>query len=998
MPPVDLSQLESMIDTPEKARKVKAVLDAFDPGAMGPEDQAAYKLTQRAVRRWVNPDPTAAGRPGAGVYNTPRGPNDTITATKERRLAPPPTAKGDPAGNNTATLVEHGKAALRGLGDLVGMPGSMEEVKQGFDIRNPKSALKLAFPPAAPAIDMAEGQIESFRKGRKEDSALDTAAAFVPMAPAAVETTRNIAAPVKTIAQGKPVPRDQALAATRSGTAAVATLASAHPAVGRKVSTRAKKSAAAHETKRTKLYEQDIPDEINRRLTPYVDDIDIRLKRGDNPGATIYDASKQGKDLLDVNVAKAEKAAQHEATQQRLADTDMQFTVPENLFIDAVAGTTMEKMVAAVGDNPTSNPALRQIIDRTRQTGTLSPGDYQTLRDMATGNYEIGINKKTGEPIMGVVAMPPALRETIGYIERVRAEHGGRLELTPAEINQIKATRYRDIPDKEFLKQADDASKGMAAIRRDQATGLRALLDKVTTGPDGVSPISEMNRRYADLSAATDAAEGLKVAPRLEAPLANTVMASSTGIGSLGAVGGMGVFTLLGMDPGIGAALGGMTGIPIGAVAARSIRDVALSPRTGVKMAGVKERIARARGYQPPVKTTPRGPSGPPAGGSVGAPPTPPTTTPPSTPKPTKTVSGPLQYTKPKPEPGPIERHASDIKRRDAIIESAAEEAVNNRNANVVLREVSEQRAAKTPSAPPPSRFGNQDISTEPSVVTAQSVEKKQKPAAPPVSANPLEQPVKGDWRQVKRDVRPKVEPKVTPVDPAAMTTEQLNQKVAEWTEGLGNAKRLNDTKRVKWYEGKIAAAKSELAKGEDRAVAAPVSTEKPHTAAPQQPVADPLAQFDDFDNMDVDALIDARTAAQAELDAAKTPADKKKLSALTTAIQRGLEKKDGAGAVTGNKAGATLATLGDITKPRQQTLRPAKSATSDPRREPKPTYQSKGLQKFDEHSGVRKGGFVRDRDGRKLEVTDIVAYSNGTVYVSTPNGQVPIDKVRPVK
>ena len=81
--------LESLIDTPEKARAAKQYLDGVDPSSLSPEDRQGYLSAQRALQRWVNPAPTS---PDRSIYLKPRTPGDVIS----KQVSRPPVASSKP--------------------------------------------------------------------------------------------------------------------------------------------------------------------------------------------------------------------------------------------------------------------------------------------------------------------------------------------------------------------------------------------------------------------------------------------------------------------------------------------------------------------------------------------------------------------------------------------------------------------------------------------------------------------------------------------------------------------------------------------------------------------------------------------------------------------------------------------------------------------------------------------------------------------------------------
>lgn len=1052
--PIDQNALMSLIDTPEKARKAKEYLATVDRTTLSPEMRRAYGDTQNFLReRWASPTGDVYQKPrmpgdaisriGARNVAPPPSQSGDPTGTPDPTLGEH-TVAGLRGVADLVGLPTSREEVTRNMQRSIGMPVHMvadligsgrDMYKRGVEEDSTFKRVAAFVPMAPPLVTMGENistpAVKAARGGpatREETLAATRSGASALVGLATVPKSaryanvpgNRILDPARTIAKaeaqaGRTVSKavdkisrkydpkvvknarvlageaqlqleelragnrkpagpptrahsygDDVFGAMDDAPPAPSLQSQARLAITQSDRAIGTAREATRMAKREKIYRQDIPDDINRRLDPFVENLPARLKRGDDVGGVAFDTYKKTGIPDNPQMIQAEKVAQHEATQARLQQPDMDFPIPEEAVINAVAGDALKKMVAPIGDAPTVNPVLRDIVARYKQTGQVNLDDYATLRDMATGNYVVEYNPRTGEPVMGSVPMPQALAETIGYIERLRREHGGQLPRTPLEINKVKAERYQEINDRTFGKEITEADKTLAGIHRGQAAGLRNLVDEVTAGPDGRSPISELNSRYASLAALEEGITNFELAKRTSNPLPPIMMGGNN------------------LNP----VKSGLTGIGLSTIIPRSIRNWVKSPDAGRIRGLVREQTAVMRGLQPPPPIRPaQGPAAPPsfdpgaitpARGTV-PPAPPPKSAPPSsgrksgapaaagTPdyqalgreaftyarngnlkklealwkehgtklkstmrksdvawvedklkrraekasaKPTDKVAGP---------PDRKKQRTEDLARREALVGEVAD-SVLAEGANKALKEIAATRkAATSPAGPIPGSAAEALGQT-----------------------TPLETVSRGDWRQVKQ-APPPVERTIKPVDPAAMTPDQLTAKITEWTDSRKNAQRMGDRKRAAYYDKLISDATDTLTgiKGEpaSEVIAPPAKSE----TAPTDSILD---QFDDFDNVPEEA----------------------------------------------------------ITPPITKTAKPPKSPKprvtpgSDPRSEPKVSYQapSGGLQKFSEHTGVRKGGFVR-ANGVKTEVLDITGFGDGRVVVKTALGNFSIDKVKAV-
>lgn len=601
---------------------IKKLDETHNIGGMSPEEAQVYAEVRKLVSPWMG-----TGMQGQSVvYQEPRSEGDALSGIEQRQMVTPETALGDPNRGNNATLGDLGIAAGEGIADLFGVPTSVQDLKDTYT-----DPMTLFGPPIKGASDLVKSAANSWNRGSqaksKSERVVRKAASLVPMGPTVVDAGYNIAAPMRAVSEGRPPTKDENINAVRSGSSAITALALAHPKVEAALGTKLKSHTEARKLKGEKVYNETAPRDLNTRFAPYVDDLETRIARGENPGKTAHEI--WGSEFpTDPEIVKAEKVKQHEDVQARLQEPDMQFEVPEDHVINAITKDVMDRMVAEVGDDINAHPKLKELVERTKQNGALSLDDYDTLKKMATGKFDAkaaappakeppvkGKGKAPKQPKAPRATLPARLRETVGFIERVRAENGG-LDLTPAQLNEIKSQRYNQIKDSSFTKDMSEADKTANAIKREQAHGLRKLVDQVTQGDDKRSPITEGNRRYAELSTIEEVVKRRKLEPDVTPPIGQAVMASPGHMG-LGGIAGASVAPFIGVDPALGFAAGSVM-LPVGAAAARSVRDFIRSPKTGARLASARKFFAVRPEDVPPATgpTTPPEfePLGPPRG------------------------------------------------------------------------------------------------------------------------------------------------------------------------------------------------------------------------------------------------------------------------------------------------------------------------------------------------------------------------------------------------
>lgn len=663
--------LKNLIDSPQKARLVKKVLDSTDITTLSSEDRQGYNLARQALTRWVNPMPKS---PDADVYTYPREAGDVINSQMSRDTVTEATP--DDFRTSDPSFGEHVGAGIKGLVDMVvgaaNIPTTGDEWKQA--LRPSELLLRGVTGPLHPLVQ--QGRISK----QKADAGVSLDASDIPIAgPMIVDPVKKLSRPSRAVfGENRPPTREESLEATRSGTALATTLAltpksvryaeaggfnpildpkrtaarniaraeTQVPKLTDKVRRRhdPKYAGRAHEAadvadalaadvrptalaqtgsqarartavrmsdaavgtgkaalkmaKSERVFEHNAPNKINKRLDKVLDDLPNRLARGDNPGAEALRPDRYRRTGLPRNpeMIKADKLKVHEETQARLQQPDMQsIAVPEDVTINYVMRDSLKKAHALVGDNPKSNLHLRDIVERTNRTGQLTVEDYNVLRDMTDGNYITGYTK-TGEPIMQPIEMPQMLSDSIGYIERLRRENGGKLPSTPHELNQAKANRYDEVPDNTFADELTDADKAMHTVRRSQAMGLRRLVDEITAGPDGRSQITELNRSYANLAALESGVRNYNLATDIAPPQAPAIMGGGVSASPRG---------LLRLA----------TGTSATAAITRPSFGMLASPQVGRRIALATETLGRMRGLKPPPKRP--GAQPPPPGGNI---------------------------------------------------------------------------------------------------------------------------------------------------------------------------------------------------------------------------------------------------------------------------------------------------------------------------------------------------------------------------------------------
>lgn len=176
----------------------------------------------------------------------------------------------------------------------------------------------------------------------------------------------------------------------------------------------------------------------------------------------------------------------------------------------------------------------------------------------------------------------PSVQRAAGRLKWIQEQYG-TLELSPAQINDLKSKLYGTIKN---FGELTDAERGVQAMRRRQAAGLRGLLDELTTPPDGSpSPVTELNRHYGGLAAAVDALEGYGLKEK-----AGTLPRSR------------GNWTARGVGATVGAKLGGPVGMAVGYKVGDSAHAAVTSPSFAFKAARTAEAI-RPRGPSAPAMT-----------------------------------------------------------------------------------------------------------------------------------------------------------------------------------------------------------------------------------------------------------------------------------------------------------------------------------------------------------------------------------------------------------
>lgn len=883
---------------------IKKLDETHNIGGMSPEEAQVYAEVRKLVSPWMG-----TGMQGQSVvYQEPRSEGDALSGIEQRQMVTPETALGDPNRGNNASLGDMSVAAAQGIGDLFGVPTSVQDLKDYYT-----DPATLGGPAIKMASDMVKSAANSWNRGgqakSKSERLLRRGAAFVPMGPAVVDAGYNIAAPMKAVmGEGRPPTKDENINAVRSGSSAITALALTHPKVEAALGNKLKSLTEARKLKGEKVYNETAPRDLNTRFAPYVDDLETRLARGENPGKTAHEI--WGSEFpTDPEIVKAEKVKQHEDVQARLQEPDMQFQVPEDHVINAITKDVMDRMVAEVGDDINAHPKLKELVERTKQNGALSLDDYDTLKKMATGKFDVkaaappakeppvkGKGKPPKAPKATRATLPARLRETVGFIERVRAENGG-LDLTPAQLNEIKSQRYNQIKDSSFTKDMSEADKTANAIKREQAHGLRKLVDQVTQGDDKRSPITEGNRRYAELSTIEEVVKRRKLEPDVTPPIGQAVMASPGHMG-LGGIAGASVAPFIGVDPALGFAAGSVM-LPVGAAAARSVRDFIRSPKTGARLASARKFFAVRPEDVPPATgpTTPPEfePLGPPRGSNgpdtLEAPAAPVTAQPATTGHPLPNItgnfydqypnlkkglqnapamSGPSSGTATLPgmptatvNPGKVipaaenisgppsnaaqtamdlasqgklkelaqhwKEHGQRIKQSNTLTPRKVqwiEDHVERYKTRVAGGKAPKTKkpAASTPEAPkvaktvtPAGPPKPKRVMTESERAAAEEQMRKtfDQLSQPPPSAAPVA-PVAATPPTPVAPPTTKPKPVATVAAAKEMDRPTLERKLSEWVEARGNAKRMGDTKRMEWLDGKIEEATDELANRPD--------------------------------------------------------------------------------------------------------------------------------------------------------------------------------------
>jgi hypothetical protein len=648
--------LAAKINTPQRAQTLLSRIAAARQSGeqLPPEIAQELDRTEAFLKNtWVNKK--------GGVFAQPRTPGDAISGIQERRVSPPPTRYGDddksrawePFGmDQNAKLVKGGVNLVRGLARFAGVPGSADEAREVMTpperptgVRHGLQQLPRLLPPnmqvQARAIDdqlmmmpdMLDKAIAAppFSKDRLMNSlGVATLGIINP------DLVESIGTPLVKTMRGQAPTRDDMMAANESGGAVMTGLAATSPTVRAGVrntvnSARTRTQQAANR-RRQRVYEETSPKEVTMTVARYMDDIEARLARKEKVGKYVLDEFPDGLPSDTAVLAMTTQRA-HSAIIEALRSPQIaSIVVPEESTVQTMLAPALKRQLvdmdttvrdpvafqfAKAGENLTL-PQYRELVDIIQRGGVLDP---------STGDI---IPVKFNKDVV----------QTVNFIENLRDNLGApTLNLSPEQLHALKQRVWENVREVEFRK--DPLSGPETSLWHEQATGLRKLLEDMTRGEDGVSPITELDSRYGTFAALEKAIQRVGIedqtTPRMSsATMASGGAASPAKYATMGGIVGSAGYYLGNFDPGL-AALAVTGGAGLGLITSASINRLKRSmnnPRTGVrvgnflrKLHGIKPPPSKLGTYplNPPAFEIPREMTGnrttsqpPPSGGQAG--------------------------------------------------------------------------------------------------------------------------------------------------------------------------------------------------------------------------------------------------------------------------------------------------------------------------------------------------------------------------------------------
>lgn len=388
-------------------------------------------------------------------------PRDAIL---HRKLNPPPARFGDPTPRPAPRL---SSAIMGGVGDLI--TGAARSVTTdrpealAYKMLTEEGRKEITEPMAARGRELA-----AMPAGPRR--ALGLVGGVVPMLGPLIE---QIGQPAASSAEGVPVTAQETENAVRAGTTATGMLVG--PKAARTV---VKRLPAALEPARTRLGVRTPSRMMNRMLAEgdpagMTEAVDRAMDRKNYSAIDPRETGVSNPGLRNLDeigpVANAREGALktrtqledlHQTTQNELTTKFANVQVPPNELMQAI-----------------QEPILKRLQD---VSDAVAPGSIDKLANFMQ-------------------------RHTNRFIR----ETGGATD--PATINAYKKSLYDLLNSNDFKKAVGD-DPSLHGILREQANGLMQLVNRYTTDPStGISSVSEYNRAYGDMRTALDAWEGLIV-------------------------------------------------------------------------------------------------------------------------------------------------------------------------------------------------------------------------------------------------------------------------------------------------------------------------------------------------------------------------------------------------------------------------------------------------------------------------------------------------------
>lgn len=185
---------------------------------------------------------------------------------------------------------------------------------------------------------------------------------------------------------------------------------------------------------------------------------------------------------------------------------------PREAGVSNVGLTNLDE-IGAVGD------ARKGAFETKRSLDDIHAQTQDVLQNQF-GNVQIPMQEATAAIVDPIVRRLRNVQDgvapgSVNVLTEFLQKHTARFQRTtggrtdPVTINAYKRDLYDLLNDADFKKAVGD-DPSLQGIMREQASGLRELVDRYTADPaTGISPVAELNRTYGDMRPALDAWEGL---------------------------------------------------------------------------------------------------------------------------------------------------------------------------------------------------------------------------------------------------------------------------------------------------------------------------------------------------------------------------------------------------------------------------------------------------------------------------------------------------------